>query len=639
MKTKSICLLILALFSFVYVSSQINDPAKNKKVDSLNNALKFAKQDSAILKLKYDIGIVCQIKRVGYWDSLRELAQKHNMPLYICKCLNSLGISSYYQGNLPKAIEYGNQSLAIATTKGFKKELMKIYSVLGSYYGIENNLRKALDCYFKALKFAEELKDLDNTQKIKLEIATRYFFLEEYEKALEIHLNCLKVARENNIQSEIAFILNDIGSDYAGLKDTANTIRYYFESATYAKNVNHIELIQIYNSVGSSYDMMQKHDSAQLYFNKAYRLALSENYKYGMASSLAVLAICNLHTGNISKAKKQALEGYEIARAVRFTAQIPSIANTLKDIYLKENHHKKALEFYTVYVNVKDSLMNEKNYALVSQKAFDYEFEKKENENKLLAQKNQIQALELRQNNYFLCGMLALLLLVCIIAYLFIRQNKLKAQQQNIRMEQKLLLSQMNPHFIFNSLQAIQNFILKNDEKREAIKYLSSFATVTRNVLENSRMEFISINKEITLLENYLQLQKLRFKNRFEYEIKIDEHIDREAVIPPMLSQPFIENAIEHGFSGIENGGKISISYKHKNNELLMEITDNGVGMKEDLPQKKQNRSLALEITRERIALMNKKAKRKISFTITEAFPLHSERKGVKVSFRFPVDY
>jgi sensor histidine kinase YesM len=230
----------------------------------------------------------------------------------------------------------------------------------------------------------------------------------------------------------------------------------------------------------------------------------------------------------------------------------------------------------------------------------------------------------------------AVLILVFMVAYLFVRQNKIKAEQANSLLEQKLLRSQMNPHFIFNSLQAIQNYILKHDEK-QAVKYLSSFAAVTRNVLENSRMDAIPLKKEISLLENYLQLQKLRFKSRFEYEIVVDEAIDTEnTAIPPMLAQPFIENAVEHGFHDIHDG-RITVLYALKEKELVMEIIDNGIGMKDGYSQSKQHRSLALEITRERVDLMNKKAKEKVLFDIGEAFPMLNERKGVKIRFFLPL--
>ena len=216
------------------------------------------------------------------------------------------------------------------------------------------------------------------------------------------------------------------------------------------------------------------------------------------------------------------------------------------------------------------------------------------------------------------------------------RQFRYKNKEREILLEQKLLRSQMNPHFIFNSLQAIQNFILKHNEK-DAVKYLGSFASIARSVLENSRLELIPLRKEVSLLGNYLQLQKLRFGNKFDYDIQVDEQMDLDDIsIPPMLSQPFIENALEHGMGNISEGGMINVSFWVKDNCLLMEIKDNGNGINSEKSREKSHTSLATTITKERIELMNRKKNSKIMFSIAEAYP-GEERKGVKVSFSIPM--
>src|SRR6218665_125343 len=196
----------------------------------------------------------------------------------------------------------------------------------------------------------------------------------------------------------------------------------------------------------------------------------------------------------------------------------------------------------------------------------------------------------------------------------------------------------MNPHFIFNSLQAIQGYIVSNDIK-ESVRYLGAFSLVTRHVLENSRTDHVPLHKEIDLLKNYLQLQQLRFMNRFEYVVQVDESINSSLInIPPMLLQPFIENAVEHGMHDIESGGRIEVGYRIEGSQLVMEITDNGYGLSGKLRHNRSHRSLALEITRERIALMNRREKNKTIFAITDAFPDEAERKGVKVVFRFSLN-
>jgi LytS/YehU family sensor histidine kinase len=170
----------------------------------------------------------------------------------------------------------------------------------------------------------------------------------------------------------------------------------------------------------------------------------------------------------------------------------------------------------------------------------------------------------------------------------------------------------------------------------DAAKYLSSFARITRSVLEGSRMELISVEKEVELLNNYLQLQKLRFGDRFDYRIDVQPGLDTNMLIPPMLSQPFIENALEHGMRDIESGGLILVNMAVKEDRLVLEIKDNGQGLSQTPEPKRIHQSLATAITRERIKLMNRKQSAKIIFTIEDAYP-DQVHKGVKVSFSIPI--
>ncbi len=233
---------------------------------------------------------------------------------------------------------------------------------------------------------------------------------------------------------------------------------------------------------------------------------------------------------------------------------------------------------------------------------------------------------------------------ILIIVLLFImihRQGKLKYHQRILSLEQRLLRSQMNPHFIFNSLMNIQNFMLSNDVKK-ANNYLTRFARLVRSILENSREEFIRLEEEIHMLRNYLDLQKLRHDNKLDYEISIDEHITTEDIlIPPMLAQPFIENAIDHGIMLKDGKGRVSIEICQNKEYLLVIINDNGVGRKESMARKektrKSQRSLSTLITRDRIELYNSKSKRKIELKISDIMDENEKNiLGTSVKLKIP---
>ena len=177
-------------------------------------------------------------------------------------------------------------------------------------------------------------------------------------------------------------------------------------------------------------------------------------------------------------------------------------------------------------------------------------------------------------------------------------------ETQIVQLEKSALQAQMNPHFIFNCLNSIQSYIAKN-EARTAMDYLSKFARLVRNTLNASKAKTISLNEEIEMLHQYIQLEQLRFKDRFEYEILCKESMDQEEIeIPPMLIQPFIENSIIHGFKGIDRKGKIIISFNLQDPDLLVTIVDNGVGYHPE-KSKENHKSLAMSITNQRLSLLN----------------------------------
>ena len=186
----------------------------------------------------------------------------------------------------------------------------------------------------------------------------------------------------------------------------------------------------------------------------------------------------------------------------------------------------------------------------------------------------------------------------------------------------------------------LESFIYKKDPK-EAGRYLSDFAQLMRLILENSRLEYISLHKEINTLKHYLDLQKLRFEDHFIYEIVIDDALELDTIgIPPMLAQPFIENAIENGIKNLSELGKITIQLTKHHNTIVFEITDNGIGLekaKEFNIDKQNHQSLAITITNERLQLLNKRKTNKIKLDIKEVKDDNNHIVGTQVVFTIPL--
>jgi LytS/YehU family sensor histidine kinase len=231
---------------------------------------------------------------------------------------------------------------------------------------------------------------------------------------------------------------------------------------------------------------------------------------------------------------------------------------------------------------------------------------------------------------YSLLGGLLLLLITGFLMYKYIKQQRLA----NNLLALKSLRSQMNPHFIFNALNSVNSFIATNDE-RTANKYLSDFSQLMRAVLENSEEDFIPLKKEIELLRLYTKLEHFRFQDKFDYSIDVDDTINvDEFQIPPMLLQPYIENAVWHGLRYKKEKGHLNISIKPKSkDEITITILDDGIGrarskqMKTE-NQKKQN-SKGMNNIKKRVAILNEMYKDKVDVTIEDY--QQSEDAGTKV--------
>jgi len=274
----------------------------------------------------------------------------------------------------------------------------------------------------------------------------------------------------------------------------------------------------------------------------------------------------------------------------------------------KNNSFNKALEHLVLYAEISDSIAKLKRMEQLSEINARYENDKKENEMNLLIQDNKLKDLQINRNRFVIFGVSGVCLLVWMIIVMVIRQRRLRANQQALALEQSLLRSQMNPHFIFNTLTNIQSFILRKDTGL-SLKYLDNFSTLIGTILASTGKKAIALETELTTISNYFKLQQLRFGDKLGFEIKVDESLDQSSMmLPPMMVQPLIENAIEHGIKPKEGPGRVEVRIKKLETGLVIEVEDNGVGRgykKEDESNNSHHAGLALVILKERLESMN----------------------------------
>ncbi len=581
-----------------YILMQIGKIYQQKnELDSailyLNNSIKILKSPENLSEAIHTLGMAYFFKNdftntlENFKLSLKYAKQTKNDSV-IARRYSDLGVAYDYLGAFDKSVEYYYKALGVFEKKNDKQAMSKAYNNLGIITQNRGNAKQSLKLYEKSLKLKKET----NTNKIEiassyLNLGSAYEQLKEYDKSLKFYNKSLEVFENSNRLNYYSLALSNIAGVYF-FKENMDSANFFNEKSFRINDSlkNNFGLVKYYRLKGNILIKQNKVENGILYLNKALILA---------------------DTLNVISNKKD-------------------ILNDLVTVLKKEQNFDKAFFFQEKLMAIKDTLSNEKSNNKIETLKIVYETDKKEKEILLLQTKAKRKA----QRNRIVTSILAfILLLIGIITLLIFRQKLTKSKHEAEIFNQKLLRLQMNPHFIFNTLASIQSYMLEKNTKQAAM-YLSAFSKLTRSILNNSREEFITLQEDIETIDNYLKIQQMRFENSFEYDINIDDKIDSDNVqVAPMLIQPFVENAVVHGFKNVNYKGIIEVEYKklHKNIEVIIE--DNGRGFENQ--ENKLHKSHALNITKERLRIINKFKKQKISFQI-----INKQDKGVKVVFLIP---
>lgn len=348
------------------------------------------------------------------------------------------------------------------------------------------------------------------------------------------------------------------------------------------------------------------------FLENSLQVPSNENFpKEAIIENQLQLADLYSNSGNFEAAEKHLNASKDMLTDEVSAAQKAKVYKKVADLNAQKGAYELALQNHKKYseenekaILEKETELNQLIAVLKGQKKIDLlekDFTIEETESALL--ENQVQSQKM------LIGFLTLLLVAALISFYFIIKNVNEKRQANQLLLLKSLRTQMNPHFIFNALNSVNNFISKSDE-RAANKFLSDFSKLMRVVLENSQKDFIPASDEIELLELYLKLEHLRFKDKFDYKI-INESGDHfsNTEIPPMLIQPFIENAIWHGLRYKKEKGQLNLILQKQSSNLLVIVEDNGIGRKQSKELKTENqkkyKSTGLENVKKRIDLIN----------------------------------
>lgn len=653
---------------FLSVLLHLPGITQQREIDSLQYLLKrHSTGDTTRLKLLSDLSFIYYqadpAKGLSYANEMIMLAKKINDTGWLGMGYARKGLNYYEQGEAGPALEHYKLAETIFAKQNNKERLFGIRNSIAILYTEISEFPTALDLYFKNLRYCENEKKDKGIALTCGNIALVYRRMDNNKQALQFNQRAIDIQTKLNNERALTDLLNAQGNTYDNMEEPVKAIPYYRKSIALAKKLDYPKGVASASSnLGNVFNEVGMYDSAIAYIKNSIPF-------YQQAGDKSNLAVLYQYMGNIIlKATGPVLLKESIAPEKRFVAannyflkslelnkvtedvaaqaeNWQSISQVLKQM----GSYKEAAEASEKYAALKDSLFNDEKLEAVKQAELHYAVKKNEDslvliqEGKNMAARAEISRQKTLQRSLMIGS--GAVLLASIVSFIFYKKRRDARQKQKeaefkkdvAETEMKALRSQMNPHFIFNSLNSIGDYISKNNVN-EADRYLSKFAKLMRMILENSEQKDVTIADDLKALELYMQLEALRMNQKFNYEIKVDEDIDQEnTLIPPLILQPFVENSIWHGIAQKEGQGKINIHIKKENDSMLNCIVeDNGIGRKQSAAVKtttlkQEKTSLGMKITQARIDILNRIKNSDAAVNLSDL------DQGVRVEVKLPL--
>lgn len=526
---------------------------------------------------------------------------------YVQIGINARNISEY-----PQAIEALSEALKNA--QGCKNIDFQVIAMnmLGVVHRRKEEIREALDYHKKALELAENsgkrtITGLRNVAVARNSIGNIYISLRQPELALPEFLSSIAIEEETNNKLGLAINYQNIGTIYEERQDFQMALDYYRKSLDYNNQINStLGRIICQNSIGQVYLKQKRFKEARQIIEPTISKAESIGDKYYLAMAKLNFGWALSEDGDLKQSEKYILESLKTSQERKMDFFISEAYRLLTEINKKKGNYKSALKFNKLYNGNKSKYLNESNQQYMADLILKYDSDTKKNKISILEKENEIANLKLADNRRFLFGGTLSVILLSILFYILYRQNILGKEKEYLALEQKMMRSQMNPHFIFNSLNSIKLYII-NSEKDKAIYYLNKFSKLIRTILASSKEKDITLKEELNTMELYMNIENIRFSNKIRFNLEIEEDVPvKDIKLPSMILQPFIENAIWHGLSAKEGLKRIELKVSRiVDNQIEISVEDNGIGrlMSKEIKDKKtiRNRSVGIDLTKQRL--------------------------------------
>ncbi|MCX6227527.1 MAG: histidine kinase [Bacteroidia bacterium] len=508
-----------------------------------------------------------------------------------------------FTGQFSNSIEILEKNLEFARSKHLNNVLPQTCIVLADVYELANQPDKAISSLEKMLGYAIAENDLSNAEIANARLGkARLTYRRDFALADKYYRQSFELSKQLGDSVRIAFALTNIAWNFYLEKQLDSSLHYYDQSLSFSLPVKRYGLIaNSYGNIGTIYRDLKE---------------------YG-------------------KARSAWMKGLEYARIIKDWYSLSWIYEDMSKMSAGTGDYKDAYECHLLYKQYSDSVGNQNYSEGLAQARAKFDTDSKEKELQLLS-------LRLKNQQLLLYGFAGFLLLSIAIGLLLLRQSKLNAKRRISEMDQKILevtqanlRQQMNPHFIFNTLNSIQYYMYKHD-KLATNNYLTKFSNLMRKILENSRHTSVPVRDELDALQLYLELESIRFRDKFDYKITLDEEVDPLMYkIPTMLIQPYVENAICHGLMLRPEKGMVNISLTLEKDYLACIIEDNGIGREAsmEINQKKHHNhnSLGTHITESRLKLVSSLYGTSLKTTYTDLKDENGNAAGTRVEIHIPI--
>lgn len=541
-------------------------------------------------------------------------------------------------------------SLALTNYERAYQKLKPKYDNTSEYKTALRGLANAnlkLANYPEALRYYQEAsalqRDKNELAEGQLDISEVYYQMKNYREALnaveQIKLNSklqsdLLAVKIQNQKAKIYAKLNEVDKANDLYQSSQQNLRSSGNAAPKVEAER--ELQNTKEEISGALVEQKRFDEDIALRNQSIDYNLESNNLSAVSKDKIELSKSLVAKGETNSAIRELEEAATIADTINSPAEQANAYLNLADLYEKSNKPMQAISTYKKYSTavtqsqIQNEVLQKERAHLIKKQS---EIEEQRN---IISIGQQQEQTILQRQKLVIYGLIIIIIIVMVTSY-FIYKNAQASKRANQLLALKSLRSQMNPHFIFNALNSVNQFISQNDE-RAANKFLSEFSRLMRLVMENSQEDFISLQKEEEIISLYVKLEHYRFRDKFDFEITGLDKLEKETIeIPPMLIQPYIENAVWHGLRYKETKGNLTINFKRNDNGIQVVITDDGIGRKQSINLKtenqKQHNSTGLSNIQNRIAILNTIYKTHYQVKIEDI----SENTGTRVTISLPI--